>query len=235
MSGRVVAVVPAAGAGVRFGASKTFVRLLGRPVLAWTLAALAASEEVSEIIPVLKEEDLEACLALVEEHGIPKVRRVAPGGVERQDSVLSGLRLVEDEDSVVLIHDGVRPLVDAALVANVLKGLEGFDGSVCAVAPKETIKELGQDGTARSTPPRELLVAVQTPQAFGFGTLMEAYRKAGAEGFRSTDDSALVERAGGRVNVVEGSYRNIKITTPEDMLVAELFLKNPAGGCDACC
>ncbi|MEJ2313748.1 MAG: 2-C-methyl-D-erythritol 4-phosphate cytidylyltransferase [Nitrospirota bacterium] len=235
MAGRVVAVVPAAGAGVRFGANKTFVRLLGKPVLAWTLGALAASGEVSEIIPVLREEDMEACLSLVEEHGIPKVRRVAPGGAERQDSVLSGLKLVGDEDSVVLVHDGVRPLLDAVLVSNVLKGLEGFDGSVCAVAPKDTIKELAQDGTARSTPPRELLVAVQTPQAFGFRTLMEAYRKAAAEGYRSTDDSALVERAGGRINVVEGTYRNIKITTPEDMLVAELFLNNPAAGCDTCC
>lgn len=235
MAGKVVAIVPAAGSGVRFGANKTFARLLGRPVLAWTLAALAASDEISEIIPVLVEEDMGACLALVEEHGIPKVRRVAPGGAERQDSVLSGLENVEDEDSIVLVHDGVRPLVDAALVSKVLKGLEGFDGSVCAVAPKETIKELSEDGTVRSTPPREGLVSVQTPQAFGFKTLIEAHRKAGAEGFRSTDDSALVERAGGRINTVAGSYRNIKITTPEDMLVAELFLRNPAEGCGTCC
>ncbi len=224
---KVIAVVPAAGSGSRFGPglSKTFSPLLGRPVLAWTLAALDSSDDIAEVIPVTKEEDMDACMKLVEEHGIRKVRRIAPGGEERQDSVLNGLRHISEDDAVVLIHDGARPLLEAALIRNVLRGLEGYDGSLCAIPPKDTIKEVGEGGTVVSTPPRGRLVSVQTPQAFALKTLMEAYRKAGAEGFRSTDDAALVERAGGRVNVVEGSYMNIKITTPEDMEIAEMFLR----------
>jgi 2-C-methyl-D-erythritol 4-phosphate cytidylyltransferase len=234
MPQRVIAVVPAAGSGVRFGpaTNKTFSSLLGKPVLAWTLMALASAPDVTEIIPVLKEQDIEQCLRLVEEHGITKV---VPGGAERQDSVRNGLGHIGDKDAIVLVHDGVRPLIDASLIEKVIQGLEGYDGCVCAVAPKDTVKETAEDGTIASTPPRDRLVAVQTPQAFRFKTLIEAYTKAEAEGFRTTDDSALVERAGGRVNVVEGSYRNLKITTPEDMLVAELFLKCPPEGCDTCC
>jgi len=237
MSASVIALVPAAGSGVRFGpgANKVLSPLLGRPVLFWTLNALEASEYVSEIIPILRERDMAECLRLVEAHGLRKVRKLAAGGAERQDSVLSGLGHVDDPGSVVLIHDGARPLVDGDIIRRVLKGLEGFDGSVCALPPKDTIKQLGRDGTIEATLPRERLVAVQTPQAFTFQTVMEAYRRAAAEGFRATDDAALVERAGGRVNVVEGSYRNIKITTPEDMLVAEAFLRGAAGGCDTCC
>lgn len=232
MPGNVIAVVPAAGEGVRFGpaANKTFAPLLGRPVLLWTLEALDSSAEVSEIIPVLKEEDMAECLKLVEEHGIRKVRKIAPGGAERQDSVLNGLRQIGDGNAIVLIHDGARPLVEPELISRVLRGLEGFDGSLCALPPKDTIKQVGGDGAIESTPPRERLVAVQTPQAFGFGTIVEAYRKAEGKGFRSTDDAALVEMAGGRVNVVEGSYRNIKITTPEDLNIAEMFLRQSSIG-----
>jgi 2-C-methyl-D-erythritol 4-phosphate cytidylyltransferase len=229
MSVRVIAVVPAAGSGVRFGpgTNKTLSPLLGKPVLVWTLRALASVPEISEIIPVLREPDIEECMKLIEEHGIPKVKKVVPGGDKRQDSVRNGLGNIDDEEAIVLVHDGVRPLIDTSLVGKVIAGLEGYDGCVCAVAPKDTIKEISEDGAIASTPSRENLLAVQTPQAFRYTTIMEAYRRAEAEGFNSTDDSALVERAGGKVNVVEGSYRNIKITTPEDILVAELFLKSP--------
>jgi 2-C-methyl-D-erythritol 4-phosphate cytidylyltransferase len=227
MPQKIIALVPAAGSGARFGpgTSKSFALLLDTPVLIWTLKTLAASEEVAEIIPILKEPDMPLSLKLIEEHGILKVNRVVPGGGERHDSVLNGLKQIEDEDVKVLIHDGVRPLLDTSLIRDVIKGLEGYDGCVCALPPKDTIKELRDDGTISSTPPRERLAAVQTPQIFGYTTIMEAYERARAEGFRSTDDAALVERAGGSVNVVEGSYHNIKITTPEDILVAEMFLE----------
>jgi len=227
MPQKIIALVPAAGSGARFGpgASKAFAPLLDTPVLIWTLKALAASEEVAEIIPILKEPEMPECLGLIEKHGVSKVKKIAPGGAERHDSVFNGLKQIEDEDVKVLIHDGVRPLIDTSLVRDVIKGLEGYDGCVCALFPKDTIKELGSDGTISSTPPRERLVAVQTPQAFGYKTIMEAYERARAKGFSSTDDAALVERAGGSVNVVEGSYRNIKITTPEDLEIAELLLR----------
>jgi 2-C-methyl-D-erythritol 4-phosphate cytidylyltransferase len=180
MSGKVIAVVPAAGSGVRFGpgTNKTLSPLLGKPVLVWTLQALASVPEISEIIPVLREPDIEECMKLIEEHGIPKVKKVVPGGEERQDSVRNGLKNVNDEDAIVLVHDGVRPLIDESIVGKVIAGLAGYDGCVCAVAPKDTIKEIAQDGAIVSTPSREKLLAVQTPQAFAYATIMEAYRRA---------------------------------------------------------
>lgn len=230
---RVTAIVPAAGLGLRFGpmGKKPFALLLGKPLIRWALEALEISPEVTDIIAVLRDEDrgeAEEVLA-----AFSKVRAVAPGGRQRQDSVLSGLRQAEGAARIVLIHDGARPLVSEALIRDTLAGLAGFDGAVAAVPPKDTIKEAGKEagneaGRARlvkKTLRRDELWAVQTPQVFAFDTLVEAYEKAAREGFYSTDDSALVERTGGRVNIVMGSYENIKITTPEDILVAEALLR----------
>lgn len=223
----VVAIVPAAGRGERFspGANKPFAGLLGKPLFCWALEALEASGEVAEIIPVLKEEDMEEGARMVEEFSLSKVKRIALGGRERQDSVLSALRLVEGSSPVVLVHDGARPMLDAALIQRTLRGLPGYDGAVAAVLPKDTIKEADETGVVANTLQRHLLRAVQTPQVFPYNTIMDAYLRAEKEGFRSTDDSALVERQGGRVNLVEGSYENIKITTAEDMDIAELLLR----------
>jgi 2-C-methyl-D-erythritol 4-phosphate cytidylyltransferase len=117
-------------------------------------------------------------------------------------------------------------MLDAALIRAALEGLSGgFDGSVAAVPLKDTVKEADPDGMVRSTLRRDALVAVQTPQVFRLGAIARAYEEAAKEGFYSTDDSALVERMGGRVRLVMGSYENIKVTTPEDLAVAELFLK----------
>jgi 2-C-methyl-D-erythritol 4-phosphate cytidylyltransferase len=223
----VVVIVPAAGRGERFSpdANKPFAELLGKPLLCWALEALEASGMVAEIIPVLKEEDMEKGTRMVEEFSISRVNRIARGGKKRQDSVLNALRLVEDSSQVVLVHDGARPMLDAMLIKRTLDGLSGYDGAVAAVLPKDTIKEANEDGVVANTPRRHLLRAVQTPQAFPFDTIMDAYLRADKDGFIGTDDSALVERQGGRINLVEGSYENIKITTPEDLEIAELLLR----------
>jgi 2-C-methyl-D-erythritol 4-phosphate cytidylyltransferase len=138
---------------------------------------------------------------------------------------MSALRLIDDASCVVLVHDGARPMLDDALIKRTLDGLSGYDGAVAAVLPKDTIKEANEDGVVSSTPKRHLLRAVQTPQVFPFDTLMDAYLSAEKDGFKGTDDSALVERQGGRINLIEGSYENIKITTPEDLDMAELLLR----------
>jgi 2-C-methyl-D-erythritol 4-phosphate cytidylyltransferase len=223
----VVAIVPAAGRGERFSpdASKPFAELLGKPLICWALEALEASGMVAEIIPVLKEEDMEKGTRVVEEFSLSKVKRIAKGGEERQDSVLNALRLVEDSSQVVLVHDGARPMLDEVLIERTLDGLIGYDGAVAAVLPKDTIKEANEDGIVSSTPKRHLLRAVQTPQAFPFDTIMDAYLSANKDGYKGTDDAALVEREGGRINLVEGSYENIKITTPEDLDIAEMLLR----------
>ncbi len=226
MKDRIIAIVPSAGAGRRFGGetNKTFVKLDGRPLLLWSLETLNAMSEVKEIIPVIKEADMEYTIGILEECCVPKVKRIAPGGKERQDSVFHGLNLIEDKKCFVLVHDGARPLVEQAVISSAAKQLKDCDGVVVGVPVKDTIKE-AVDGEVKQTLRRERLWAVQTPQIFPYETIYNAYRRAMKESFYSTDDSALVEKYGGKIKVVMGSYTNIKITTPEDLMVAELFLK----------
>jgi 2-C-methyl-D-erythritol 4-phosphate cytidylyltransferase len=226
MQHKVIAIVPAAGLGRRFGEdrNKPFVTLGGKPVILWALEALERMAEVREIIPVLKESDIQAGLELFSQYGITKIRRVAPGGRERQDSVFNALHFIKEKTSVVMIHDGVRPLFETRVVRRALKALAGCDGVVIGVPPKDTIKEVADDFVKR-TLKRDALIAVQTPQIFLYQPLFDAYERAMKESFYATDDSALVEWNGGRIRVVSGGHSNIKVTTPEDLVVAEALLK----------
>ncbi|MBA4371686.1 MAG: 2-C-methyl-D-erythritol 4-phosphate cytidylyltransferase [Thermodesulfovibrio sp.] len=226
MTQKVVAIVPGAGIGKRFGpgTNKPFAVLAGKPLLAWVLETLESLGEISEIIPVIRDENMGWTTELIDEHHITKVRRIAPGGKERQDSVYNGLQLVGDEESVVLVHDGARPLLEPDHIKKALEALEGCDGVVVGVPVKDTVKE-ASDGVITRTCDRSLLWAIQTPQVFRYRVLHDAYEKAKAEAFYATDDSALVERYGGTVRIVQGSYMNIKVTTPEDLPLAELFIR----------
>lgn len=239
---KVIAIVPAAGMGKRFGpgTKKPFQNLSAKPLIVWSLEALESVNEIEEIIPVLMKEDMEYGQRVFEEYGLRKVKMIAPGGKERQDSVYNGLRLIDDKKSIVLIHDGVRPLIEKELVRKGIMELrtsretspkkgESFDGVVLGVPVKDTIKEL-EAGFIRKTLKRESLWAIQTPQIFPLRKILDAYEKAAKEDFYSTDDSALLERYGGKVKVVAGSYRNIKITTPEDLEIAEFLLNKAIAG-----
>jgi len=222
---KVVAIVPAAGLGKRFGAgtNKTMQGLLGKPLIIWAVETLEAMHEIKEIIPVLKEADMELGVELFEEYNISKIRRIAPGGKERQDSVFHGLNLVDDKKCFVLVHDGARPLIEAHVIREALKQMKDCDGVVVAVPVKDTIKEVSES-IIKKTLKRDLLWSVQTPQIFPYKTLYNAYEKAMKENFYSTDDAALVERYGGEIRIVQGSYTNIKVTTPEDLKIAEMTL-----------
>lgn len=226
MAEKVVAIVPGAGIGKRFGTgtNKPFEFLGGKPLMTWVLTALESVNEIAEIIPVVKAEDMGVTAELIEEYEITKVRRIAPGGRERQDSVFHGLKLVDDPENTVLVHDGCRPLIEPAHIIDAIRALYDCDGVVVGVPVKDTVKE-ASDGMIGKTLDRSRLWAVQTPQVFRFRVLYEAYERAMEESYYATDDSALVERRGGKVRIVQGSYTNIKITTPEDMLAAEAFLK----------
>jgi len=226
MKESIVAIVPAAGLGKRFspGANKPFHALLGKPLIVWALEILDALREIREIIPVLKESDLQTGVETFERYHLSKVRRIAPGGKERQDSVYNGLKLVKGRADTVLIHDGARPLVDGAMVRAALSALPGFDGVIAGVPVKDTIKEV-HGGVVKTTLKRKMLWAIQTPQLFLYDSLMKAYDSAGAEAFYATDDAALLERIGGKVRVIMGSYSNIKVTTPEDIPLAEHLLR----------
>lgn len=224
MRARVIAIVPAAGAGKRFGANKPFYPLFDIPLIIWPLKVLQGIDMIEEIIPVLKENDMEEGVELFDRFNLTKIKKIAPGGRERQDSVYNALRLIREEKSLILIHDGARPIIDADLVRETIKGLRGYDGVVTGVPVKDTIKEIGAsegDSIVIRTLNRENLWAIQTPQVFRYGILMKAYEQAMVKRYYSTDDSALVERFGGRVRIILGSYDNIKVTTPEDIAVIE--------------
>ncbi len=223
---RAVAIVPAAGIGRRFDGTirKTFVSLNGIPLLIHTLKRLQDAAVITEIIPVLKEDDIEKWSEVIAANGLSKVKRIVPGGCERQDSVYNALKILQGE-SLILIHDGVRPVFSARLIERLINEINGFDGIVPALPVKDTVKVVDADNIVVSTEDRNKLQAVQTPQVFPLRVIKEAYNRAYADGFYATDDAALVERMGGRVKVIEGSPFNIKVTTQEDLEMVQYFIR----------
>jgi 2-C-methyl-D-erythritol 4-phosphate cytidylyltransferase len=226
---KVIAIIPAAGMGKRMGAgiNKQYLLLNDKPIVAYTLALFENAPFVDDIYLVIPEPEIPFCREqVVERYGFAKIRRIVPGGAERQHSVLNGLRAAEGarDDDLVLIHDGVRPFVPIHVIEKALAAARSHDGALVAVPAKDTVK-IVVDGIIRETPPREHIWLAQTPQAFRYGVIRAAHEFAAAEGFLGTDDAMLVERLGKDIHVVLGDYRNIKITTPEDLLLAEAFLK----------
>jgi 2-C-methyl-D-erythritol 4-phosphate cytidylyltransferase len=221
------AIVPSAGLGKRFDPSsrKPFFEITGIPVLIHTLKKLHDAESIAEIILVLREQDVNRGRKLIETHNLHKVKRIVPGGKERQDSVYNALLHVHGYDGLVLIHDGVRPLISAQLIERLLNEIEGVDGVVPGLPVKETLKKIDADGMVLSTPKRDMLWSIQTPQVFTFHIIKEAFDKAHTDGFYATDDAALVERIGGKVKIIAGSPFNIKITTPEDFEIVKSLNK----------
>ena len=245
---RVIAVIPSAGVGQRLGkVKKNLIELAGRPVLAHTLGAFEESRLVSSVVVAGAPGDEERIRKeVIEKYAIKKVRAVIPGGAERQDSVYCALKWIKDSDEgfdLIVVHDGARPLVTPGLIDETIEAAAETGAAITAVRPKDTIKEV-QGSLVKRTLPRDSLIAVQTPQAFGAELLIKAYEAAAqaagskgaaeAAGFRGTDCSSLVERFGScpggsntkvSIVVVPGSYENIKITTSEDLPVAEAILK----------
>ncbi|WP_420264152.1 2-C-methyl-D-erythritol 4-phosphate cytidylyltransferase [Candidatus Magnetominusculus dajiuhuensis] len=219
------AIVPAAGAGSRFGSvtNKVFHPVGGRPVLIRVLEILDTSWSIDEVIVVFKDSDKAAGTALIKKYGISKAKKIARGGLTRQESVFNALKLVDNKDSVVLIHDAARPFLSQELIISSLESLDGCEGVVSAVPLKDTIKEV-RDGFAVKTLDRALLAAVATPQVFHYGTIFDAYKRAAADGLNFTDDTSAVEHYGGRIRIIPGDYNNIKITTPEDIVFADYLL-----------
>jgi 2-C-methyl-D-erythritol 4-phosphate cytidylyltransferase len=226
---KIFALIPAAGMGKRMGAgsNKQYLLLGGIPILAHTLRVFEDAPFIDGIYLVSPEQEIPFCQTeVVNRFRFTKVRSIVAGGAERQHSVLNGLNSIEEAgaEDLVLIHDGVRPFVPLDVVRQAAEAADQFGASVVAVPVKDTVK-LVRDGVIAETPPREQLWFAQTPQAFRFGLIRDAHLKAQAEGFLGTDDASLMERQGTPVHVVMGEYRNIKITTPEDMALAEAFLK----------
>jgi len=233
MDTKIIAIVPSAGLGKRFDPSrrKTFVSINGVPLLICTLKRLHSEDSIVEIIPVIRPEDTGRFNEMVKEYHMDKIKRVAPGGLERQDSIYNALRLIEEDgveiyrNSYILIHDGVRPYIPEDLIGKLMEEIKDADGVIPGIPVKDTIKEIDGGGIVVSTLNREKVRAVQTPQFFSFRAVKKAYDKAYEDGFYATDDAALVERTGGRVKIIEGSPFNIKVTTPEDLKMVEYLLR----------
>jgi 2-C-methyl-D-erythritol 4-phosphate cytidylyltransferase len=218
------AVVVAAGRGDRLGLDrpKAFAKLGGRPLLAESLERLEDSDWVDSIVVVAAEEWEEPSILLAEEIGAGKVTACVAGGATRAESVRAGVAEIGAEALVVLVHDAARPLLIAEVVERVLAPLgEGWDGAVPALQVADTLKRAGDDGTVLETVDRAGLYAVQTPQAFLAGVLREALTGDLAD---ASDCAALVERRGGRVRVVEGDRRLLKVTTQADLDFVESLL-----------
>lgn len=206
--------------------NKVFLPLAGRPVLAHTLEAFERCGRVDSVVLVAAAGEIGRAEALVHGGGFGKVRAIAAGGAERQDSVLAGLAALETEGA--LVHDAARPLVTPACIEACCLAAEQWGAAALAVPVKDTIK-VAEGGMIVSTPDRSSLLAVQTPQAFGRLELMEAHRLAREAGAAATDDAMLFERLGRKVAAVPGRETNLKITTPEDLLLAELILQRRRG------
>lgn len=224
----VTAIITAAGKGARMKSpvSKQFLDLNGKPVLAHTLLAFQQCGAVDGILVIAAPEDIDRCGEdIVERFGITKVKGILAGGSTRQQSAAAGLEAVEE--GIVVIHDGARPLVDRSLIEQGIGRLMdlSLDGTACAVPVKDTVKLVDRAERVERTLDRERLRAVQTPQCFKAGAIKEAHRRAALEGVQATDDLMLLEHYGYRVALYPGRHDNIKITTPEDLLLAGVLLE----------
>ncbi len=225
---KVAVIIPAAGHGKRMKSdvSKQYIEIEGKPILAYTIEKFQECMRIDEIILVVGEEEVGYVEKYIKtRYGLSKIKHIISGGKERQDSVYEGLKIIDESIDIVLIHDAVRPLITIdAIEAIILKTIV-FEACILGVKVKDTIKVVDENGNIVTTPDRNQLYAIQTPQAFERALIQEAYKKGAKAGFKATDDSMLVEQFTDiKVKVIEGSYSNIKITTQEDFqMVKELM------------
>jgi 2-C-methyl-D-erythritol 4-phosphate cytidylyltransferase len=226
---KIIAIVPAAGTGERMGITrkKPYLLLNKRPLLYYTLAALDSIPAIAQIIVAVAPGDERFCRQeVIEKFHFKKSIQVIPGGSSRQESVRRLIERAPDDTQLVLIHDGARPLITPELLDQAIAETLAWKATVLAVPVKDTIKSANDTLQVEKTISRERLWAIQTPQTFERSVIREADQKASQDGFIGTDDAALVERMGVQVKIVMGSYDNIKITTPEDLVIGEALLKN---------
>lgn len=231
---RVIVIIPAAGLGTRMSApggkvptSKQFAELNGVPIILHTLRKFAAVSEVSEIYIAMRKPESDAFQARLQQERFAKPIHIVEGGEHRQHSVANALAAVNaSKEDIVLVHDAVRPFVDAEIISNVIESAKKNGAAIAAIPAFDTIKQVdrtAEGAVVNATIPREHIVLVQTPQGFRYHVLKKAFDEAERDGFAGTDEASIVERSGHQVSVVMGSRRNIKITTPDDMELAEFF------------
>jgi 2-C-methyl-D-erythritol 4-phosphate cytidylyltransferase len=205
---------------------KAFISLGGLPILAHTLRKFEACPQVDEVIPLVPPGGGKAWTReIVSQYGLQKVSQIMPGGGERQESVFIGLKAIREKAGVVIIHDGARPFVTPDLIQRSLSEARRFQAVAVALPASETVKEVDGENIVLRTVDRRQLWLMQTPQSFDYNLILRAHEEARRDGFVGTDDASLVERLGIPVKIIEGSRLNFKITTPQDLLLAEALIK----------
>ncbi|HVA93443.1 MAG TPA: 2-C-methyl-D-erythritol 4-phosphate cytidylyltransferase [Candidatus Dormibacteraeota bacterium] len=230
---RVTAILPAAGLGTRMGAEmpKQFLSLDGVPLLLFTLRRLAVCPAITEFIIATRGEEVESVAASVASANLSRPVHVVRGGDTRQDSVGNALAKIQPDTDLILVHDAVRPLVTRDQIERVIAEAAACDAAILGIPAMDTVKEVkraslpGDVALITATIPRERVVLAQTPQVFRASLLLEAFGRARADGVTASDEAGLIERIGHDVHVVAGSDRNLKITRPGDMELAEFFLR----------
>jgi 2-C-methyl-D-erythritol 4-phosphate cytidylyltransferase len=221
----VLAIIPAAGMGVRMGGAtpKQFLSLEGVPIFVHTLRKFAAADVIDEIYLGLRSEDRERAEREIEREHFSKTVRLLAGGASRQETVARCLKEVPPGTEVVVVHDAVRPFIELDMIRRVVAAARKDGAAILGIPSVDTVKQVERQ-MILGTIPRERIVLAQTPQAFRYGILREAFDRAAADGFNGTDESSLVERLGNNVTVLMGSDRNIKITKPSDLPLARLYI-----------
>ncbi|MBW6486348.1 MAG: 2-C-methyl-D-erythritol 4-phosphate cytidylyltransferase [Syntrophobacterales bacterium] len=225
---KTVAIIPAGGAGRRMGGSisKQYLLLLGKPVLVRALQPFQDSPLIDEIILAVPEEDVaQVRKEIVERYSLSKLERVVAGGNERQDSIRNALACIADETEIIVIHDGVRPLVTTELIERAIESAGKLGAVATGIGIRDTVKRVAKTGKIEETVLRDGLWLAQTPQAFKRDILLAAYRVAEETGFYGTDDASLVEKAGIPVWMIPGDRENLKVTTHEDMMICARILQ----------
>lgn len=234
---KVIVIIPAAGLGTRMAppgkkatASKQFLEINGTPIVFHTLRVFARNQQVSQIVVALRKNEMERFSRQLEKEKLAAKVEVVEGGEHRQHSVGNALAYVKAAaDDVVLVHDAVRPFVDDEIIAGVIQEAERHGAAIAGLPAVDTIKQVervAEGAIITSTIPRERVVQAQTPQGFRYELIKRAFDSAAADGFVGTDEASLVERLGESVWVVMGSARNIKITSPADLELAEFLMKS---------
>ncbi|EJO5349201.1 2-C-methyl-D-erythritol 4-phosphate cytidylyltransferase [Clostridium botulinum] len=220
-------IVVAAGKGKRMNSSinKQFLNIKNRPILYYTLNKFSTHKDIDEIVLVTLEDKIQVCKDIIDKYNIKKVSKIVPGGKERQDSVYNGLKAVSKDCDIVLIHDAARPFVNNDIIENGIKYVKQYGAAACGVMPKDTIKIKDKKGFSIDTPRRNDLFIVQTPQCFKYNIILDCHQKLKSHNKKVTDDTMVLENYGKQVYLYEGNYSNIKITTPEDLILGEQILE----------
>jgi len=223
----VTAIVLAAGSGKRMNSSinKVFMLLADEPMLLHSILTFSSCSEVDNLIVVAAPGEVEHVENMLYPLNGIKTWQVVSGGSERQYSIANALKTMPQTTDIVLVHDGARPLVNIQCITNVIQAATVYQAAVVAVPVKDTIKTVNDSGTVTGTPERQTLWSIQTPQGFHAPILRRAYERAAQDGYLGTDDASLVERLGVSIKIVVGSYENIKVTTPEDLIIAEALMQ----------